>query len=226
MNPDQMHNPHVVTELRPVNKEGQETATYQLTKASVSPQRIVGRDARGFPKFDTVPTVPWKPFLMPDGCINKVPVRTGSVPSMHADAVAYENETVYDLVMAGAIPAWLCPYSTKYTHLTDGPFATPENGERDCGGSYDEGGCEHLKKIAAVRRKHVLDSYQLEMDTFAKQRDVEYERMRAELVEGIGDAMGQAMAKHFAANTPQERVKNARNRLKANESDPGEVEEA
>jgi hypothetical protein len=232
MSDPNLQSPFVVTELRPVNKDGQEQATYQLSKASVSPQVQVGRDARGFPQLETVPTVPWKPFLMPDGCINKVPIRTGSVPSMHADAIAYENETVTDLILAGAIPAWLCPYSTKYSHLTDGPFAqlpTDEHGHpiaSDCGGSHQPAGCLHLQAIAKVRRDEVFRKHQAEMETFSKQRDVEYERMRGELVKGIGEAVGESMAKHMAANlTPQQRAEAAKQRLKDNKSDPGKVVE-
>lgn len=206
------NNPHVVQQLRPVNPTGTSTATYQLTKASVSPTRIVGRDARGFPIEETVPTVYWRPFLMLDGCINKVPLRTGSVPSMHGDAIAYEHETMYDLVVAGCIPAWLCPFSTSYTHLTHGPFVTPGPGEEDCGGSAAEGGCSHLKKVAAIRKQFVLENYNRDMERFASEHRAEFERMR----DGIVDGVGAAVAKYM---TPQAKAEGARQRMRDGKGD-------
>jgi hypothetical protein len=185
----EFNNPNVVQQLRPVNPTGTSTATYQLTKASVSPSRIVGRDERGFPIEETVPTVYWRPFLMLDGCINKVPLRTGSVPSMHADAVSYENETMQDLIMAGCIPAWLCPYSTMYASWTHGPFAKPPAGESDCGGSHAEGGCSHLKALAAVRKKAVADAYNADLERFASQNAAEMTRMRDGIIAGVGAAI-------------------------------------
>jgi hypothetical protein len=198
------NNPHVVQQLRPVSRDGRSELTYQLDKSSVSPSRIVGRDARGFPISETVPTVMWKPFLESGGCINKVPIRTGSVPSMHADAVAYENETFYDLIVAGWIPAWMCPYSTHYTHITHGPFARPENGETDCGGSTAEGGCVHLQKIGKMRREAVLREHNERLEVFASQHKQEFERMRDGIVEGVG----KAIASHVmpAAASAQQRV--------------------
>src|SRR3990167_873934 len=155
--------PFVVDQLRPSNPNGQSNKTYELTKSSANPIRHICRDARGFPIEDTIPTAAhWAFFLTADGCINKVPLRTGAVPSMHADALAYENETMQDLVMAGWIPAWLCPYSTKMFHLTGGPFAAPPPGVQDCGGSEKEGGCEHLRALAEVRKAEVLRIYNLE----------------------------------------------------------------
>lgn len=208
MQQNEMNNPFVVDQLRPVNKDGQSDLTYQLDKASVNPQRVVGRDARGMPKLDTLPTVTWKPFLMLDGCIHKVPVRTGSVPSMHQDAVAYENETFYDLIVAGCIPAWLCPYSTRFQHITNGPFADPPIGVRDCGGSNQPGGCEHLRAIAEERKKLVLENYEREMKTFAADRDKKHESLRQEmreLVLGIGAVVGEAIGNRpQAAPIPQE----------------------
>lgn len=208
-----MSNPNVVDQLSPINPTGQSTKTYQLTKASVSPSRIIGRDARGFPIEDTIPTVPWRWFLSADGCMNKVPIRTGSVPSMHADALAYEQETYYDLIMAGWIPGWLCPYSTKFAHITNGPFAAIPAGESDCGGSEREGGCEHLKRLGKVRRDEVLKAYNADLDRFNERRDEEYSRMRAEIVQGVGEAI----AKH--ALPAQAKAESAKQRLRSGQSE-------
>jgi len=189
------HNPFVVDQLTPQNNDGRPTQTYQLSKASVSPSRIVGRDARGFPVEDTIPTAAkWAYFLMADGCTNKVPLRTGSVPSMHADAIAYENETMYDLVMAGCIPSWMCPYSTKMYHITQGPFAAIPAGEQDCGGVDSEHGCTHLQGIAKARKAEVLRLYNLEAERFEAQKDEEHARMRNDIVSGVGEAI----AKHIS----------------------------
>jgi len=208
-----MSNPFVVDRLTPQNSDGKPTATYQLTKASVSPSRITGRDARGFPIEDTIPTASkWAYFLMADGCMNKVPLRTGSVPSQHADAVAYESETMHDLVMAACIPAWLCPYSTKMFHLTGGPFAAPPPGEQDCGGVNSEHGCVHLQRIAQERKAEVLRLYNLESERFDAQRDEEHARMRNDIVQGVGEAI----AKHIS---PQAQRAEIAKRLKDGKGD-------
>lgn len=210
-NPIDLQNPNVVQQLRPRNPQGVSTATYELTKATAHPTRIVGRDARGMPVEDTIPTVFWRPFLMADGCINKVPLRTASVPSMHADAVSYENETMYDLITSGCIPAWLCPYSTQYASWTHGPFATPPNGETDCGGSNGPNGCVHLQAIAKSRKEHVLECYRRDQDSFTKeyahQRSQELAQMRDGIVEGVSEAM----ARHL---TPQAKAEAARQKLR------------
>jgi hypothetical protein len=217
MNPNSPQSPFVVDQLRPVNKDGQTTATYELNKSSVNPQRIVGRDELGMPILDSIPTVYWRPFLMMDGCMNKVPLRTASVPSMHQDAVAYENETINDLVLAGCIPAWLCPYSTRYQHLiVGGSFVKVPHGEQDCGGVDNEVGCIHLQQLAERRKKAVLKKYNEDLEAFSKQKDQEYARMRAELVEGIGQAVGEALAKNAP---PQQQLSSARQRLKGGETE-------
>lgn len=214
------NNPFVVDQLTPQNQSGQSTQTYQLTKSSVSPVRHTGRDARGFPIEDTVPTsAKWEFWLMADGCINKVPLRTGSVPSNHTDAIAYENETVYDLVVSGAIPVRLCPYSTKFQHLTGGgPFASPPPGVTDCGGSASEHGCVHLQEIAKARREEVLRIYNLDAEAFKSNAKEEHRRM----LEGIVDGVGAALAKHAApaASATAQRA-NAAQRLRDGK---GEVE--
>ena len=199
-----IENPNVVEQLRPTSRNGENnTLTYQLTKQSVHPMRTVGRDARGFPIEETVPTVPWQPFLMLDGCINKVPMRTGSVPSMHADAKAYEQETLYDLIVAGCIPAWMCPYSTHFASWTHGPFVAAPNGETDCGGSTAAGGCDHLKAVGEIRREHVREIYRLDVEAFTKDqanaRKKEFEDMRDGIVAGVGEAI----AKHIVPTSQQ-----------------------
>jgi hypothetical protein len=201
---DNQGSPFVVQELRARNAQGGTEATYELTRASVSPQRVIGRDAAGYPLMDTVPTVYWRPFLSGDGCINKVPLRTGSVPSMDTNAVAYENETIYDLVVEGWIPAWLCPYSTKYTHITGGQFAASTNGETDCGGGDpDKGGCVHLQKIGKMRRERVKREYDASVAAFSASSDAEKNRM----IDGIAAGVSEAMARHMSPQAKLEAAK-------------------
>lgn len=202
-------NPFVVQELRPSSPTGQSTATYQLTKASVHPVRQVGRDSRGFPVVETIPTAAkWAEFLTTDGCINKVPLRTGAVPSNHADAIAYENETLYDLIVDGWIPADLCPYSTKHANLTGGPFAAIPPGERDCGGR--PGGCQHLKGIAESRQKLVLENYNRDLARFSAQRDEEYNRMREGIVAGVGEAIAKNLPPASSRASAAQRLKDGK----------------
>ncbi len=184
--------PYVVENLTAKTPNGAPQGTYELTRASVSPTRIVGRDARGFPIEETMPTVYWKPFLMLDGCINKVPLRTGSVFSMQAEAVAYESETIQELVTMGCIPAWLCPYSTKFQHITGGAFVS---GGSDCGGSEKDGGCDHLKEIAKVRKADVLQRYNAEAELLANKEAERYTNMTNSIVAGVGEAI----ARHVPA---------------------------
>jgi len=185
--------PFVVENLTPKNSTGAPTATYELTKASVSPTRVVGRDSRGFPIEETVPTTYWRPFLMLDGGINKVPLRTGSVFSMQAEATAYETETVTELVSLGCIPAWLCPYSTKYAHITGGPFVP---GGQDCGGKPE--GCEHIMALSEARKARVREVYDAEAELMANKEAERYTKMTNSIVEGVGAAI----ARHAVGGQP------------------------
>lgn len=186
--------PHVVENLTPKNSTGAPTATYELTRASVSPRMVTGRDKRGFAVEDTVPTVYWQPFMMRDGSINKVPLRTGSVFSMQAEAKAYEDEIVTELITEGCIPAWLCPHSMKYQHLTGGTAFVP--GGVDCGGSTKDkfaiavsGGCEHLQKVGEERRAHALATHNAEADKMADAEAAKYQNMTNSIVQGVGEAI-------------------------------------
>lgn len=187
----------VVENLTPKNPNGQSTATYELSQASVSPSRVIGRDARGFPIEETVPTVHWANFMMLDGCINKVPLRTGSVFSVQAEARAYEDEIVSENVSLGCIPAWLCPYSMKYAHYTGGhAFVSPPPGALDCGGTgtpqHGEG-CQHLQEVGKIRRAEVLRKYNEDLERQSKMKDDEINRLRDGIVQGVGEAIAMHM---------------------------------
>ena len=191
---------------------------YPLDKASVHPTRIIGRDRLGRPIEDTVPTVKWGWFLMMDGCINKVPLRTSSVTSQHADAVAYEQATIQDLVLGGAIPTWACPFSTKFMHLTGGAFVLAGPGETDCGGVDSERGCTHLQVLAKERTAEVKRISDLRTDEFAATHQDEIRRMRDGIVEGVGQAVGIAMADHLS-KAPGQAQAARRDRLREGKGD-------
>lgn len=135
-------------------------ATYELTKASVSPTRIVGRDRRGRAVYETVPIGYSQLWVHPSGTINNCVMRTGAVWSMHPDAVAYENEMTHVQISEGWIRLDTCPYTTAFREITGTPclIDNPTN-EPDCGGKPD--GCSHLKvviteRLAAFKAEHDL----------------------------------------------------------------------
>lgn len=88
-----------------------------------------------------------------------------AILSMDPNAVAYETETMLDLVSMGWIPLWVCPYTTHFGHITgtrclvDNPDNIP-----DCGGDEANGGCVHLKPIIAGRQAAFLKAYQDELE--------------------------------------------------------------
>jgi hypothetical protein len=188
--------PFIVENLTAKNPTGAQTTTYELSRLSVSPSRIAGRGPLG-PIEETVPTVHWANFLMLDGCVNKVPLRTGSVYSEQADAKSYENEITTELVSLGCIPAHLCPYSSAMGYITRGPFVTPPDGERECGGSGhpqgDGKGCKHLQDVAALRKAEVMRKYNAEQEMYSKMRDEEINRLREGIVLGVGEAIAANM---------------------------------
>lgn len=201
-------NQFVVENLRPVNPNGTSTATYELSRNSVHPERVIGRDSRGFPIMDTIPTVYWGWFLMPDGCLNKVPLRTGSVYSKEAEAEAYEHYVTKELIEAGCIPAQFCPYSTRYAHLTFGPFVPPQHGETDCGGSAKEGGCEHLQALGKLRREDQAEKMRKFEVEMRKAKEEEILKLRDGIVQGVGAAIAQHVAGN--ADGASQRKKNLR----------------
>lgn len=134
---------------------------------------------------------------MLDGGINKVPLRTGSVFSMQAEAVAYENEITTELVSLGCIPAWLCPHSTKFQHITGGPFLP---GGQDCGGKPE--GCEHILALSEERKAGVKERYDAEAKLLADKAAEEYKKMVAGIVEGVSEGVGAALARQVAPATP------------------------
>lgn len=187
-------NPFVVDQLRPERLGGGQGGVYQLTAASVSPTRVIGRDEIGMPIEDTIPTTHFRQMVHPCGAINKVPMRTGSVFSMEPEAERYEQQQMRELIASGWIPLEMCPYSTEYTHITHGPFVKIPAGEQACNG--DPGGCVHMKKviegrIALARQKH----------------DAEYARVFAmkhedtqRMIDGISEGVGAALSRHITDN--------------------------
>lgn len=207
-------NQFVVTELRPERRDGGTRGVYQLNASSAHPVRHIGRDEDGMPIEDTLPTVAWRYFVTASGCINKVPVRTCSVSQNDVDGQHYEQMITSERIAKGWIPLALCPYSTTYTHLTNGPFVKPPAGEEDCGGNEREGGCSHMKALMARRRAKVLEKHNREVARIESMKNDEIEKMS----KGIADGIGEAVAKHMSA---PEHLAAAKNRLR---SGKGEVD--
>lgn len=200
---------YVVENLTPTNPNGQSTATYELTRASVSPMRVVGRDALGRTIEDTIPTVKWAQFLHPCGSINKVPLRTGSVPSETADAKAYEIETVTELIMDGWIPAHECPY--RVSPLLNMPYVPVPPGVTACGGrgtpQSDPVGCEHLHALADARKAEALRKHTA--DTAALERMNEEQAQRQ--ATAIGKALGMVLNdRGSAAGARKQQIRDGR----------------
>ncbi len=190
--------PYLVSELRPEGVNGQRGGTYQLNAVSASPTRITGRDEIGMPVEETLPHGPWREFVHPSGCLNKVPMFT-SVGDVSLEHTRYGQQMERDLVASGWIPSDMCPYSFEYKHFNGGSFVKVPQGEVDCGGSKADGGCVHLQKVitarlAASRKKHDADQAAL---TTMKMPDVE-KMMSAAVAAGIGMATDPKQSK--AAN--------------------------
>ncbi len=202
--------PFVVSQLTPEGSDGRPAGVYQLTANSVSPSRVTGRDENGMPVEETVPTVYFRHFAMIDGGWNKVPLRTGSVFSMHEDAVAYERMITTELIRAGCIPGWLCPYSTEHTHLTRGAFVKVPDGASDCGGNEAAGGCSHLKEVMVRRKAVALEKHMSEVRRIESMKDDQIDRMAKGMIEGVGTAI----AKHLSA---QDQLAASRQKLRKGE---------
>ena len=179
--------PFVVNSLRPETMTGQVGGVYQLTNASVSPTRVIGRDEIGMPIEDTVPAAHWKYFVHPCGEPNKVVLRTAAVFDMSPEAERYEIQTTRDLVSQGWIPLGMCPYSYELAHVTGGAFVKVPDGERDCGGKPD--GCEHMKRVMETRRARARAKYESEEAVLQARTREDNERMIAAVSEGVGMAM-------------------------------------
>lgn len=151
-------NPYVRDFLVPERIGGGSGRAYQLTADSVSLTRVVGRDEAGHPIEETVPAAYWQNFVMLDGGINKVPLRTAAVFSMDPQHERYENMTTKELVIKGCIPLRCCPYTQQFFAVTGTRYLVdnPEKTE-DCGGSpnatNEHDCCVHMKPLIEKRRK-------------------------------------------------------------------------
>jgi hypothetical protein len=201
----QQHSPFVVSSLRPETMTGQVGGVYQLTNASVSPTRIIGRDEIGMPIEDTVPAAYWKYFVHPCGAINKVVLRTAAVFDMSPEAERYEIQVTREIVGQGWIPLAMCPYSFELSHVTGGAFVKVPDGEKDCGGKPD--GCDHMKSVIASRVARAKKKHDDDERALHAIKHEEAERMIAAVSEGVGIAMARhadpkaarkAMSSHLA----------------------------
>lgn len=185
----------VVSELKPRDRTGNVTRggdTFELSLQSINNEVIVGRDRLGKPIVENRPLNYWRPFLTAEGTINNVPLRTGAVFSMHSDALAYEQETRYELLMAGWIPVSDCPYTQLYRALTGTPHLIPNpTNEPDCGGNEAAGGCVHLKALQAERATAAAGTHAREAEEWAKSSNEQKANMVTELTNAFA-AIAQA----------------------------------
>jgi hypothetical protein len=189
--------PFVVDSLRP-DRIGGGGGIYQLNEYSVNQTVTTGVDDAGLPVEETIPAAYHKKFVMPDGGINTVPLRTAAVFSMEPEAERYEHMVTRDIIRAGAIPIEACAYSYKYAHLKNGqPFVKIPDGAVDCGGRPDahslETCCPHLQAVIKSRRALSLAKYQKQEQSVSSMKTSDVER----LTEMTAKAFGQAMATHF-----------------------------
>ena len=206
--------PFVVDRLQPQGGDGRSRGVYQLTASSVHPTRVIGRDEYGMPTFETVPTVNYREFVTASGCINKVPVRTCSVADGGSDGQNYEQMITNEKVQAGWIPLSLCPHSTAYTHLTNGPFVPLPAGEEACAdGSVPHGGCHHMRKLMKMRQERALARHNTEVERFesmdAARRNAEVQRLRDGIVEGVGAVIAQHASGQESRDAGRNRLRNA-----------------
>lgn len=157
-------NPFRVSTLTPRDSTGAEVggaATYELTRQSAHPTRVVGRDRLGKPIEETINAHYSQRWVHPSGTINNVMMRTGVIMSMHPDAVAYETETTVELLREGWLPLRSCPFTTVYREITGTPclVGNPDRVE-DCGGKPD--GCSHVLEIAAERQRLFKENHDRE----------------------------------------------------------------
>lgn len=200
----------VVNQLRPEGLGGNGAGgVYQLTASSVNPTRIIGVDEIGMPIEDTVPAAYHKLFVMPDGGINKVPMRTAAVFSMDPAAERYEQQTTRDIIKAGAMPLNACPYTFEYSHITGGPLAKVPAGEKDCGGSTGPRGCVHMQKVIEARLARSQTRFEADQKRVETMKTEDIQRMTEAMTVGIGAAIAEHMggAKPAGKPAPQRQMR-------------------
>src|SRR5688572_2038158 len=93
---NQLTNPFRVNSLTVRNSHGQaaeSASVYEMTKQSVHPVRVTGRDRLGRNIEETVNIHYSQKWMHPSGTINNVVMRTGAIFSNNHEAVQYEHET-------------------------------------------------------------------------------------------------------------------------------------
>lgn len=186
------HSPFVVDQLKP-EAAPDNGGFYQLSQNSVSPTRIIGYDDAGLPIEETLPHCASRYFVMPDGEINLVPLRTSAVPSREPESERYEYTLIRDLIRAGAIPLDTCPHTTDYRATVGGPLVTPPKGEAACDGAPK--GCAHMgvvreKRKAIHKAKH--DRVQAAPPSISPES---MQQMTGAVATGVAEGVASSMAK-------------------------------
>jgi len=124
---------------------------FQLTDASVSPTRVVGRTEDGLPIEETIPQIKHEMFVDPAGNICPVLLRNGRAAGNSPAEERYEDLTRRELISSGWLPLNTCPYTSEYMRLTNSSTLLGEipDGVKPCKGHPD--GCEHLQPVIKAR---------------------------------------------------------------------------
>jgi hypothetical protein len=184
--------PYVRDFLVPERIGGGSGRAYQLTADSVSPTRVVGRDKAGRPIEETIPAAYHKRFVMLDGGINRVPMRTAAVFSMEPQHERYEHVTTRELLRAGCMPLEVCPYTQQFLAIT-GTRCLVDNPSKheDCGGKAE--GCEHMHEVITARREQARAEWEHSQKSMQSMKAEDAER----LMENTAKAFGVALSQHM-----------------------------
>jgi hypothetical protein len=193
------HNsPYARDFLVPERTGGGSSRAYQLTADSVSPTRITGRDKAGRPIEETIPVAYHKRFVMLDGGINRVPLRTAAVFSMEPQHERYEHITTRELLRAGCMPLEVCPYTQQHfavtgtRHLVDNPDKI-----EDCGGHAE--GCSHMQEVIKLRREQARAEWEESQKSMQSMKSDDVERLMQTTAKAFGVALSQNQTDQKAA---------------------------
>lgn len=138
----------------------------QIDHDNVSPTRPAGRDARGIPREEVLPTLAkTERWIDRDGNICDVSLRTSRLLGMTSEDEKYESLIRREQILLGALPLGECPLTTEYAKLVN-PARNPKisdslidnpKGERHCMG--DPEGCKHLQPVIKLRRELALEAH-------------------------------------------------------------------
>lgn len=175
--------PFVATALNP-QRIGGNSKFYELTSSSVTPTKTYV-DIDGNVIEERIPVHYSQEWVMPNGCINNIPMRTSAVFSMEPIHAVYEQTMSADLIRGGAMPLSECPWTNKYSFITGGTLARSKTPGEDCGGAPK--GCSHMQAAMASRKATALKKFeeQERLDNAKSEKDI------LKMAKTIGVVMGE-----------------------------------